>query len=130
MQANPEKERPPRAVSPALSAKVDRTANLRVKSKEVVPVQPAAFALPDSIVLIIANSFSNGGGFNWDKGSGTPEEIRFKGQRILSKAKNGTYCCGFTFAVVMRAANEAEFTRVAVLTEHKQAGSEIAQGRM
>ena len=32
--------------------------------------------------------------------------------------------------LVMRAANEAEFTRVAVLTENKQAGGEIAQGRM
>ena len=32
--------------------------------------------------------------------------------------------------MVMRAANEAEFTRVAVLTENKQAGSEMAQGRM
>ncbi len=32
--------------------------------------------------------------------------------------------------MVMRAANEAEFTRVAVLTENKQAGGEIAQGRM
>ena len=30
---------------------------------------------------------------------------------------------------VMRAANEAEFTRVAILTETKQAGSEIAKGR-
>lgn len=32
--------------------------------------------------------------------------------------------------MVMRAANEAEFTRVAILTETKQAGGEIAQGRM
>jgi len=32
--------------------------------------------------------------------------------------------------LVMRAANEAEFTRVAVLTENKQAGGEMAQGRM
>ena len=32
--------------------------------------------------------------------------------------------------MVMRAAHEAEFSRVAVLTENKQAGSEIAQGRM
>ncbi len=31
---------------------------------------------------------------------------------------------------VMRAANEAEFTSVAILTENKQAGGEIAQGRM
>ncbi|HYC58251.1 MAG TPA: biopolymer transporter ExbD [Thermoanaerobaculia bacterium] len=32
--------------------------------------------------------------------------------------------------LVMRAAHEAEFTRVAVLTENKQAGGEMAQGRM
>jgi biopolymer transport protein TolR len=31
--------------------------------------------------------------------------------------------------LVMRAANEAEFSRVAVLTENKQAGGEMAQGR-
>ena len=32
--------------------------------------------------------------------------------------------------LVMRAANDAEFTRVAILTENKQAGGEMAQGRM
>ena len=32
--------------------------------------------------------------------------------------------------MVMQAANEAEFTGVAILTENKQAGAEIAQGRM
>jgi biopolymer transport protein TolR len=32
--------------------------------------------------------------------------------------------------LVMRAANDAEFTRVAVLTENKQAGGEMAEGRM
>jgi biopolymer transport protein ExbD len=32
--------------------------------------------------------------------------------------------------LVMRAAHEAEFSRVAVLTENKQAGGEMAQGRM
>jgi biopolymer transport protein TolR len=32
--------------------------------------------------------------------------------------------------LVMRAANEAEFTSVAILTENKQAGGEMAQGRM
>lgn len=31
---------------------------------------------------------------------------------------------------VMRAANEAKFTSVAILTENQQAGSEMAQGRM
>jgi biopolymer transport protein TolR len=32
--------------------------------------------------------------------------------------------------LVMRAANDAGFTRVAILTENQQAGSEIAKGRM
>ena len=32
--------------------------------------------------------------------------------------------------MVMRAANDAEFSRVAILTENKQAGGEIAGGRM
>lgn len=32
--------------------------------------------------------------------------------------------------LVMRAAHEAEFSRVAVMTQNKQAGGEIAQGRM
>jgi biopolymer transport protein TolR len=32
--------------------------------------------------------------------------------------------------LVMRAANEAQFTRVAILTENQQAGSEIAKGKM
>ena len=32
--------------------------------------------------------------------------------------------------MVMKAANDAQFTRVAILTENKQAGGEIAQGRM
>jgi biopolymer transport protein TolR len=32
--------------------------------------------------------------------------------------------------LVMRAANDAQFTRVAVLTENQQAGGQIAQGRM
>ena len=31
---------------------------------------------------------------------------------------------------VMRAANEAEFTSVAIMTENRQAGNEMAQGRM
>ena len=32
--------------------------------------------------------------------------------------------------MVMKAANEAEFTSVAILTENQQAGSQMAQGRM
>jgi biopolymer transport protein ExbD len=32
--------------------------------------------------------------------------------------------------MVMRAANEAEFSRVAILTENQVAGSQMAQGKM
>lgn len=51
-------------------------------------------------VLEAAFSFGMGGGYDskWG-GSGVPEAIEHKGTRILSKATNGTYCCGFTFAV-------------------------------
>ena len=61
----------------------------------------------NQIILAVANEYRDGGGFNWGEGSGTPEEIRFKGSRILSKGKDGTYCCGFTFAVAMKAASRA-----------------------
>jgi hypothetical protein len=63
------------------------------------------FTGPNSDVLKIAYEFKDGGHYNraW-KGSGSPEEIRFKGEKILSAAEGGTYCCGYTFAVVMRAA--------------------------
>lgn len=54
------------------------------------------------VVLEASRAIPNGGKYNsrWT-GSGTPREIRFRGQRILSKGKDGTYCSGFTFAVVM-----------------------------
>ncbi len=61
----------------------------------------------NAVVLATASEYRDGGGFSWDEGSGTPEEIRFQGKRILSKGKGGTYCCGFTFAVVMKAAGKA-----------------------
>ena len=63
---------------------------------------------PTIDVEAIARTFPDGGGYNtkW-AGTGTPEEIRFKDARILSKSENGTYCCGFTFAVVMKAAAES-----------------------
>jgi hypothetical protein len=59
-------------------------------------------------VVAVSRTFPDGGGYNlkWG-GSGTPEEIRFKDARILAKGTDGTYCCGFTFAVVMKAAGEA-----------------------
>jgi len=50
-------------------------------------------------------AFPDGGGYDtsW-KGSGLPEDIVFGGRTILAKGANGTYCCGFTFAVAMRLA--------------------------
>jgi hypothetical protein len=52
-------------------------------------------------VVEIARSYRDGGGYDssW-KGSGVPAEIRVKNERILAKG-NGSYCCGFTFAVAM-----------------------------
>ena len=60
-------------------------------------------------VLRAAYSFNDGGGYNtkW-AGSGTPIEVRFDDTRILAKGTGGTYCCGYTFAVVMRAAADAK----------------------
>ncbi len=56
--------------------------------------------------LEVARAYHDGGGYdnNW-KGTGVPQEIRFKNERILAKGK-GTYCCGFTFAVAMGVAQE------------------------
>jgi len=76
-----------------------RADNPRADNPRAEPPAPVP-----SPVLQIAESFPDGGGFNWNRGTGTPEEIRFNNTRILSKSTNGTYCCGFTFAVVMRAA--------------------------
>jgi hypothetical protein len=48
-----------------------------------------------------------GGGYNnrW-AGSGTMQEIRFKGERILAAGQGGTYCCGYTFNVFMNVAQQ------------------------
>jgi hypothetical protein len=59
----------------------------------------------DSDIVRAAKSFQNGGHYSV-AGSGTPEEIRFQNERILGKGTNGTYCSGFTFSVVMRAAEQ------------------------
>lgn len=60
-------------------------------------------------VLAAARSYPDAGGYNlkW-AGSGTPEEVLFGGQRILAKGTDGTYCCGFTFAVMMKVARERD----------------------
>jgi hypothetical protein len=62
-----------------------------------------AFAKPTDVESI-ARAFPDGGGYEW-KGTGVPEEVRFAGKTILEKGKH-TYCSGFTFAVVMKAATD------------------------
>lgn len=62
---------------------------------------------PNDIVLAAARAIPDGGGYNWTGGNtGVPEEINFKGTKILSKGNGGTYCCGITFTVVMKSADE------------------------
>jgi hypothetical protein len=61
--------------------------------------EPAA----GSDVIEIARSFPDGGGYKWEGGSGAPCAIEFDGATILAAQEDGTYCSGFTFAVVMRA---------------------------
>jgi len=55
-------------------------------------------------VVGIAREFPDGGGYEW-KGTGVPEDVRFADATILAKGK-ATYCSGFTFAVVMKAAEQ------------------------
>lgn len=72
-------------------------------------VRPEENSLPlNASVLEIAHAYSDGGAYNnkWT-GSGTPEQIDFQGERILAAGTGGTYCSGFTFAVVMNAADQA-----------------------
>lgn len=65
---------------------------------------PAPAGSAARAVLEAALALGSGGGYDskWG-GSGVPEEITHAGERILAKAADGTYCCGFTFAVAMRA---------------------------
>jgi hypothetical protein len=73
----------------------------------IVAVAPTCQAAGD--VVKAARSYKDGGGYEW-KGSGAHEEIQFNGQRILAKGEK-TYCSGFTFAVVMKAAAERGLLR-------------------
>jgi hypothetical protein len=70
----------------------------------------------DSVVQVV-HSYRDGGGYDssW-KGSGVPAEIRFHGERILAKGR-GSYCCGFTFAVVMDAATRRGLLRDKTIDE-------------
>lgn len=64
----------------------------------------AAPSGPNADVLKIAYSYEDGGEYKW-QGSGVPEELTFAGEQILPKG-DGTFCCGYTLAVVFKAAQE------------------------
>lgn len=53
-------------------------------------------------VLKIAYDYEDGGTYKWE-GSGVPEELCFADEQILPKG-DGTFCCGYTLAVVFKAA--------------------------
>ena len=75
----------------------------------------------NDIVIRAARSYGDGGGYNlkWG-GTGTPEEILFDQQRVLAKGSDGTYCCGFTFAVAMKAGGEMELFKGKTIEQIKR----------
>jgi hypothetical protein len=66
--------------------------------------QPKTPEKSSTDVIQVSRTFKDGGEYDnkWG-GSGVPEEITFKGEKIL-RAGQGTYCCGLTFAVAMKVA--------------------------
>lgn len=81
----------------------------------------AAAPSPNEVVLRVARAYGDGGGYNtkW-AGSGTPEEVRFGADRILAKGIDGTYCCGFTFAVAMKAGGQLKLFEGKTLEQIKR----------
>lgn len=73
-------------------------------------IRPDKTDLPlNKAVLKTALGYKDGGAYNtkWT-GSGTPEKIEHQGERILAEGTGGTYCSGFTFATVMKTAQNAD----------------------
>ena len=72
-------------------------------------------------------------GQNWIPDKDLPTYLRAEYQKDPSRAVMLKADKRINFGkvrLVMRAANDAEFTRVAILTETQQAGAEMAKGRM
>jgi len=56
-------------------------------------------------VVEIARSFPDGGGYCWESGStGVTEPVTFRGETLLDATAEGSFCCGYTYAVAVRAA--------------------------
>lgn len=56
-------------------------------------------------VIKIARGYKDGGGYKW-AGSGACEDLKHDGKIVLAKSAEGTYCCGYTFSVAMKAAEQ------------------------
>ncbi len=56
-------------------------------------------------ILDIAYRYPDGGSYRWE-GTGTPVSVKHKGVVLAEKCEGWTYCNGYTFAVVMEAAEQ------------------------
>ncbi|QDT69673.1 hypothetical protein MalM25_26120 [Planctomycetes bacterium MalM25] len=66
-----------------------------------------ALAFAERSVVEIAREFPDGGGYHWVAGaSGVKEPVTFRGETLLEACDEGSFCCGYTFAVAVRAAEE------------------------
>lgn len=109
---------------------------LRGSGVPIAPVKPAPPPpTPEAVdsgedyndeVLKVARS-KNGGGYTWKKGDpssgdGVPETIVHKGTTVLERPANGaSYCCGFTFWVFMKVAQENELLTNATFAQVRNA---------
>ncbi|MEQ8847955.1 hypothetical protein [Botrimarina sp.] len=58
-------------------------------------------------VVEAARSFPDGGGYYWKDGaSGVTEAVTFRGETLLEACEEGSFCCGYTYAVAVRVADQ------------------------
>jgi biopolymer transport protein TolR len=102
----------------------------------MLPSGPHAEKKPgkqEDLIISIKNDGTVFVGQNWIPDKDLPTYLAAEYQKDPSRSVNLKADKRINFGkvrLVMRAANEAQFTRVAILTENQQAGSEIAKGRM
>jgi len=73
---------------------------------QVEPGGEAQAELGDALVLELAYGFEGGSYDSSWGGSGSPVDLVHRGKTILVKGESGTFCCGYTFAIGMLAAQE------------------------
>lgn len=65
--------------------------------------QARAVAQMQRMILRVAYRFKDGGGYEW-RDTGTPIDLKHQGEYVLKRSVKGTYCCGYTLAVGLVAA--------------------------